>query len=271
MRTHYDNLHVSENASPEVIRAAYKALAQKWHPDRNPDHREKSERYFKIITAAYEVLSDPVSRAEYDAWLAEQRKSDEAGAGLQDEPESPSPVVLQPAAPRPQWPKVAGYCALVLVMLWANGRYDLSAKFLRIIDPQRSQQATVQQPAVLQAPTPPQPQPKPQQQASHEAQIYRAHPDAAAVVASPAFVSWVSSDAERLRIADSGTADEVIGLLSQYKQFALPPRQVSVSAPLTAREVDAVLGNLSGERGCEFKQTMTDEDYAACGLAPPER
>lgn len=75
MRTHYDNLHVSEKASPEVIRGAYKALAQKWHPDRHPDQREKAERYFKIITRAFEVLSDPKARAEYDAWLTAQRSA----------------------------------------------------------------------------------------------------------------------------------------------------------------------------------------------------
>jgi curved DNA-binding protein CbpA len=73
MRTHYDNLHVSEKASPEVIKGAYKALTQKWHPDKNPDQREKAERYFKIITRSFEVLSDPKARAEYDAWLEVQR------------------------------------------------------------------------------------------------------------------------------------------------------------------------------------------------------
>ncbi|MBG0839024.1 DnaJ domain-containing protein [Ectopseudomonas toyotomiensis] len=77
MRTHYDNLHVSEKASPEVIKGAYKALAQKWHPDKHPSQREKAERYFKIITRAFEVLSDPKARAEYDAWLADRRNTAE--------------------------------------------------------------------------------------------------------------------------------------------------------------------------------------------------
>lgn len=75
MRTHYDNLNVSEKASPEVIRAAYKALSQKWHPDKHPNQHEKAERYFKIISRAFEVLSDPKARAEYDAWLADQRNT----------------------------------------------------------------------------------------------------------------------------------------------------------------------------------------------------
>lgn len=78
MRTHYDNLHVSEKASPEVIKAAYKALSQKWHPDKHPDQREKAERYFKIISQAFELLSDPAARARYDVWLAEQRSTAES-------------------------------------------------------------------------------------------------------------------------------------------------------------------------------------------------
>ena len=73
MRTHYQNLRVSENAELEVIKAAYKALAQKWHPDRHPQNKDKAERYFKIITAAFEVLSDSEKRKEYDAFLLNER------------------------------------------------------------------------------------------------------------------------------------------------------------------------------------------------------
>ena len=56
MRTHYDNLHVSEKASPEVIKGAYKALAQKWHPDKHPNQREKAERYFKERRIKYQSI-----------------------------------------------------------------------------------------------------------------------------------------------------------------------------------------------------------------------
>jgi curved DNA-binding protein CbpA len=72
-KTHYSNLQVSEEASPEVIKASYRALAQKWHPDRNPGNATESESVFKIITSAYEVLSNPTERAKYDAMLREQR------------------------------------------------------------------------------------------------------------------------------------------------------------------------------------------------------
>jgi TonB family protein len=65
--THYDNLKVSRNAPPEVIRAAYKALSQRYHPDKNssPD----ATRIMKILNEAYEVLGDPERRQLYDARL----------------------------------------------------------------------------------------------------------------------------------------------------------------------------------------------------------
>ncbi len=75
-RTHYDNLQVSETASPEVIRGAYRYLSQKWHPDKNPDRREEATRITRVINAAYEVLSDPQRRKEHDDWIAAQRKAD---------------------------------------------------------------------------------------------------------------------------------------------------------------------------------------------------
>lgn len=71
-RTHYDNLGVTRTADIAVIKAAYKALAQKYHPDRNPNN-PKAERIMQIINKAYEVLSDPVLRAEHDRWIDEQK------------------------------------------------------------------------------------------------------------------------------------------------------------------------------------------------------
>lgn len=68
VHTHYDNLKVARNAPPEVIRAAYKTLSQKYHPDRN-GNSEKAIRIIQIINSAYEVLSDPVKRQEHDAWI----------------------------------------------------------------------------------------------------------------------------------------------------------------------------------------------------------
>lgn len=72
--THYDNLKVARNAPLEVIRAAYKTLSQKYHPDRNSDNPDAS-RIMAIINASYDVLSDPAKREEHDAWIAEKESA----------------------------------------------------------------------------------------------------------------------------------------------------------------------------------------------------
>lgn len=74
IHTHYDNLKVARNAPPEVIRAAYKTLAQKIHPDRNPGNAEAT-RIMAVINASYEVLSDPDKRREHDLWIAQQERT----------------------------------------------------------------------------------------------------------------------------------------------------------------------------------------------------
>lgn len=70
MRTHYDTLKVSRDAPIEVIQAAYRSLARKYHPDRN-GHSPDGEAMMKSINAAYEILSDPQKRAEHDRWIAQ--------------------------------------------------------------------------------------------------------------------------------------------------------------------------------------------------------
>ncbi|WP_020653735.1 J domain-containing protein [Massilia niastensis] len=69
IHTHYDNLKVSRHAPQEVIRAAYKALSQKYHPDKNPGD-EKAARIMAIVNTAYNTLSDPLRRKEHDEWIA---------------------------------------------------------------------------------------------------------------------------------------------------------------------------------------------------------
>jgi len=73
VRTRYDDLQVVETATIEVIRGAYRYLAQKWHPDKNPDNVALAEKNTKIINEAFAVLSDPQRRREHDAWIAAQR------------------------------------------------------------------------------------------------------------------------------------------------------------------------------------------------------
>ncbi len=91
IHTHYDNLKVARNAPPEVIQAAYRALSLKHHPDHNPGDPE-AERIMALINAAYEVLSDPVKRADHDAWIrrreAEEAKLTAANAAAQTSAQS---------------------------------------------------------------------------------------------------------------------------------------------------------------------------------------
>lgn len=68
-QTHYDNLKVARNAPPEVIRAAYKTLSQKFHPDHHQG-TEDSTRAFQLISAAYAILSNPEQRELHDQWIA---------------------------------------------------------------------------------------------------------------------------------------------------------------------------------------------------------
>jgi len=58
---YYEILQVSPNADEEVIQAAYKRLAFKWHPDKRPGDQFASEK-MKLLNTAYEVLSDPQKR-----------------------------------------------------------------------------------------------------------------------------------------------------------------------------------------------------------------
>jgi molecular chaperone DnaJ len=64
-RDYYDVLEVSKSASQEEIKKAYRKIAIKYHPDKNPDNKEAEEK-FKEAAEAYEILSDPDKRARYD-------------------------------------------------------------------------------------------------------------------------------------------------------------------------------------------------------------
>jgi len=65
-KNYYEVLGVSESSSQEDIKKAYRKLAVKYHPDKNPANKKEAEARFKEISEAYYVLSDAARRTQYD-------------------------------------------------------------------------------------------------------------------------------------------------------------------------------------------------------------
>lgn len=68
MVCYYEVLGVTRTATGPDIKKAYRKLALKWHPDKNPNNQEMAERRFKEISQAYEVLSDRQKKSVYDRY-----------------------------------------------------------------------------------------------------------------------------------------------------------------------------------------------------------
>ena len=77
-RDYYEVLGVERTADEAAIKAAYRKLAKKLHPDVNPGDKDAEEK-FKEVNEAYQVLSDPQKRAQYDRFGHQQPGAGGAG------------------------------------------------------------------------------------------------------------------------------------------------------------------------------------------------
>jgi hypothetical protein len=142
--TYYDVLQVERDAPPERVRAAYRKLAQKYHPDKMPGNANAS-RAMAAINAAYEVLSDGHRRAEHDLWI---RRAERPARVI-----APAPVVptdlwtfLHPST---SWP----WYLLVGTLLFAVGTI-LTAVYMTAM-PARAAVVSKVQPCKLSGPATP--------------------------------------------------------------------------------------------------------------------
>ena len=139
---HYDRLKVTQDAPPEVIRAAYRALANRLHPDRagstgGPD--DDAHTQMSALNASYEVLIDPVLRRDYDATLVPMRPAASrsvpdvavAEVGQLDLPwqgAQPPPVAVAQAPGPKQILAGAGFGVILLTLVgvgfWRSGAME---------------------------------------------------------------------------------------------------------------------------------------------------
>ena len=106
-RNHYDALEIKRDASAEVIKKQYRALAKKYHPDKTDD--PKAQDKFIEISSAYEILSDPSKRSEYDHRLRYGGGGDTFGKGHQHQHQHQHPAQSFQQFQRNQQQSNSGY------------------------------------------------------------------------------------------------------------------------------------------------------------------
>jgi hypothetical protein len=119
LHTHYDNLKVARSAPPEVIRAAYKVLSQKYHPDKNPGNT-RAARVMALVNSAYNTLSDQGQRKEHDEWIAATEREMEwlkISQARQQRTAQPTPEVVPVQPVTSRWARIGRAARWWLLML----------------------------------------------------------------------------------------------------------------------------------------------------------
>lgn len=113
--THYDTLGVIPTADPDIIHAAYRALAKKYHPDNQETGNAKK---FRQIETAHKTLKDPAQRAAYDAILVAPKRKRANTHERNVSPEAAYPPPYRQAYQDPRFPNpeeyLRGYAASVV-------------------------------------------------------------------------------------------------------------------------------------------------------------
>ena len=111
MVDYYNLLQVAPDAAPEALRAAYRREAKRWHPDAHPNlrgsERETAQRRFILVSKAYDTLSDPARRRDYDRQRGPENASGPRSAKPQPGRSGPASGA-EAARPRPARPATGG-------------------------------------------------------------------------------------------------------------------------------------------------------------------
>lgn len=273
LRTHYDSLKIARDAPAEVVRAAYRALSLKYHPDRHAADPDATE-IMAQLNSAYEVLSDPEKRREYDEWVKfvetrpARERSSNIGARARTDwigvPGALEPVGASGWIPafvrfRHYWVfYVLALVAIFLGSLWYESLYLHRSKALTPL-------ASAVSAARQESPAP------------EEPSLF-ARPPAQSAASAPA------SDATNSPARDSGkpAADQAARRLATNREAAAASSLRKPDKPSAAHDAPSMAVNTTKQtapttarqvrKKIEHAQTgdsaATDEDYARSAMAP---
>lgn len=120
LHTHYDNLKVARDASPQAIRAAYRALCKRYHPDHHPTLPD-AQRIMSIINQSYDVLTTPEKKQKHDEWIAKHQPK--AEREIPEKIASPMPGGFRKVQEPLPYAKLAAWLLLLALMIAALAYY----------------------------------------------------------------------------------------------------------------------------------------------------